>query len=68
MKYTDEMRKKRMCHSEHQFGTIKWHNLSHYVLCHGKEKITAELGLCFLAYNMRRAINMVGVQRLIAAM
>lgn len=68
MKHTDEMTTKRMSLSEHPFGTVKWYNFGHYVLCRGKEKVTAELGLCFLAYNLRRAINMVGVQKLIAAM
>ena len=40
----------------------------HNLLCKGKTKAAAELGLSFLAYNMTRAINMVGVQALIAAM
>ncbi|HWT76410.1 MAG TPA: IS1182 family transposase [Mobilitalea sp.] len=60
--------KERMCLSEHPFGTVKWYHGAHYLLCKGKEKATAELGLSFLAYNMKRAINMVGVKRLIAAM
>lgn len=68
MKHTDGMSTKRMCLSEHPFGTVKWYNFGHYVLCRGKEKVTAELGLCFLAYNLRRAINMIGIQKLIAAM
>lgn len=68
MKHTDEMTTKRMCLSEHPFGTIKWYNYGHYVLCRGKEMVTAELGLSFLAYNIRRAINMVGIKQIIAAM
>jgi hypothetical protein len=36
-------------------------------MCKGKEKATAELGLSFLAYNLKRAINMVGVRVIIAA-
>lgn len=68
MKHKDEMATQRMSLSEHPFGTVKWYNFGHYVLCRGIEKVTAELGLCFLAYNLRRAINMVGVQKLIAAM
>lgn len=35
---------------------------------HGKEKATAELGLSFLAYNLKRALNMIGANKLIAAM
>jgi len=60
--------KERMCLSEHPFGTVKWYHGAHYLLCKGKEKATAELGLSFLAYNLRRAINMVGVRKLIEAM
>lgn len=59
--------KERMCLSEHPFGTIKWHHGAYYLLCKGKEKATAELGLSFLAYNLKRAINLVGVKELLAA-
>ena len=58
----------RMCLSEHPFGTVKWYDGAHYLLCKGKEKATAELGLSFLAYNLKRAINLVGTRRLIAVM
>ena len=57
-----------MCLSEHPFGTVKWYHVAHYLLCIGKEKATAELGLSFLTYNMIRAINMVGTKKLIEAM
>lgn len=57
----------RMCLSEHPFGTVKWHDGAHYLLCKGKEKATAELGLSFLAYNLKRAVNMVGTEALLAA-
>ena len=57
----------RMCTSEHLFGTVKWYHGAHYVLCRGKEKVTGELGLSLLAYNLRRAITLVGVPKLIAA-
>jgi hypothetical protein len=60
--------KERMCLSEHPFGTVKWYHGAHYLLCKGKEKATAELGLSFLAYNLKRAINMIGIEKLIAAM
>ena len=58
----------RMCLSEHPFGTVKWYDGAHYLLCKGKEKAAAELGLSFLAYNLKRAINMVGTKALVAAM
>jgi transposase len=57
----------RMCLSEHPFGTVKWYDGAHYLLCKGKEKASAELGLSFLAYNMKRAVNMVGTRALIEA-
>ena len=68
IKEDKEKLKKRMCLSEHPFGTVKWYDGAHYLLCRGKEKAAAELGLSFLAYNLKRAINIVGVDKLIAAM
>ena len=63
-----EKLKQRMCLSEHPFGTVKWYRGAHYLLCKGKSKAAAELGLSFLAYNLTRAIHLVGVQALIGAM
>ena len=57
--------KERLCISEHPFGTVKWHHGAHYVLCKGIKKTTAELGLSFLAYNLRRAINMIGTKAIL---
>ena len=68
IKRDKEKLKERMCLSEHPFGTVKWHHGAHYLLCKGKEKATAELGFSFLAYNIVRAINMVGTKRLIEVM
>ena len=62
-----EKLRQRMCHSEHPFGTVKWYHGAHYFLCRGKEKVTAEMGLSFLAYNIRRAISLVGVPAVIQA-
>lgn len=58
--------KTRMCTVEHPFGTIKWYDGAHYLLCKGKEKVTAEIGLSYLAYNLKRALNMIGIEALIA--
>jgi len=66
--HTKEMTAQRMCLSEHPFGTIKWYNLSHYLLCRRKEKVTAEIGLSLLAYNIRRAIYMKSVAELVEVM
>ena len=60
--------KLRLQLSEHPFGTVEWYNGAHYLLCKGMERARGELGLSFLCYNLRRAINMVGAQRLITAM
>ena len=60
--------KARMCLSEHPFGTLKWHHDARYVLCKGKKKASGELGLSFLVYNLKRAINLVGTKALIEAM
>lgn len=46
---------------EHPYGTVKrWHGAS-YLLTKGTLKATAETGLSFLAYNFRRAVNLLGV-------
>jgi len=63
-----EKQKLRMCLSEHPFGTVKWYHGAHYLLCKGKEKASAELGLSFLVYNLKRAINMIGMNKLMAAL
>ena len=52
---------------EHPFGTIKWYDGAHYFLCRGKEKVSAEIALSFLTYNLRRAIKLKGAGALIAA-
>jgi transposase len=65
IKEDKEKLKQRMCLSEHPFGTVKWYHGAHYLLCRGKEKVSGELGLSFLAYNLKRAINMLGVPVLI---
>jgi len=68
MKSNPVIMKERMCLSEHPFGTVKRYHGAYYFLCRGKEKATAEIGLSFLVYNMKRAMNMVGIQKLIAVM
>ena len=52
--------------AEHPFGTVKWYDGAHYFLCLGKEKVSAEIALSFLAYNLRRAINLLGAGALVA--
>ena len=53
---------------EHCFGTIKRSFGYDYFLCRGKEKVTTEINLTVLAYNLKRICNLLGVQNLIAAL
>jgi transposase len=57
----------RMCTVEHPFGSVKRWNDAGYFLCRGKRKVSAEVGLSFLAYNIKRAMNMVGMTQLMEA-
>ena len=66
--YDKQKLHQRMCLPEHPFGTVKWHHGAHYLLCKGKEKANAELGLSFLVYNMKRVISMIGIEALVSAM
>jgi hypothetical protein len=52
--------KLRMQVNEHPFGTIKHHDNAGYFLCRGKEMVSAEIALCYLSYNIRRAISLAG--------
>lgn len=60
--------KQRKCLSEHPFGTLKRTLGHYYFLLKGMLKADGEMALFCLSYNIRRAINMVGVPRLIAQM
>jgi hypothetical protein len=52
---------------EHPFGTIKqWMNQSAFLM-RGLDKVRAEFSLTALVYNLRRALNILGVARLMAA-
>jgi transposase/IS5 family transposase len=49
---------------EHPFGSIKqWMNQGAFLM-RGLDKVRAEFSLTALAYNLRRAINILGVERL----
>ncbi len=53
---------------EHCFGTIKRSFGYDYFLCRGKQNVTTEINLTVLAYNLKRACNLLGVTNLIAAL
>lgn len=68
LKPNKEKLKKRKCVVEHPFGTIKRWCDGSYILMKSKIKANADLSLSFLAYNMKRAIKIIGVERLIEEM
>jgi hypothetical protein len=51
---------------EHPFGTIKRAFNQGYLLLKGLRKVKGDVGFTMLAYNMRRAINILGVGTLVA--
>ena len=58
----------RKCLSEHPFGTMKRTLGQYYFLLKGFAKVSAEMGLFCLSYNLRRAISLRGVPALVAAL
>jgi len=57
---------KRQIMAEHPFGTIKRSWGFNYFLTRGIESTRAETHLAFLAYNLRRVINILGVKEMIS--
>ena len=57
--------KRRQAIVEHPYGTIKRSWGYYYTLLKGKEKVSAEYSLVFLAYNLRRAMSILGVKDLL---
>jgi transposase len=62
-----ELMKQRKQIVEHPFGSIKFWNDQRHFLMRGLEKVKAEFSLSALAYNIKRAINLVGVPTLMQA-
>jgi len=52
---------------EHPFGTMKRAFNQGYLLLKGLRKVNGEVGFTMLAYNMRRAINILGTRRLVSS-
>jgi len=67
VKENRQLMKHRQQLSEHPFGTIKRSMMSSYFLMKGIKKVATEMSLTVLAYNMKRVINIIGVEKLIAA-
>ncbi len=65
--HPEKMRQRRET-VEHPFGTIKaWMGATHFQMKTLK-KVATEMALHVLAYNLKRAINIIGIAPLIAAM
>ena len=68
MKRHPEILKKRKALVEHPFGTIKhWQNQGYFLL-RGFEKVSGEMSLIALAYNMRRVLHIFGPSKLSRAL
>ncbi|SET79979.1 Transposase DDE domain-containing protein, partial [Natronincola peptidivorans] len=57
--------KQRQMIVEHPFGTIKRGLGMTYFLTKGMQSVKAEISFAFLAYNIKRAINILGVKEII---
>ena len=74
----DDMKKRLKLHPEvmderknvveHTFGTLKRAFGAPYLLLRGLRKVSGEVGLLLLSYNLRRALNILGVEALIGAL
>lgn len=60
-----ELYKKRQTICEHPFGTIKRQWGYNYTLLRGIKKVEGEMGIIFTVYNLKRAINILGTEKLI---
>lgn len=58
----------RMCLSEHPFGTIKRAMGFTYFLLKGMRKVTGEFALMCLGYNIKRAKNLIGFDKMMELM
>jgi len=74
----DDLRKRMRLHPEvmgerkkvveHAFGTLKRAFGAPYLLLRGLRKVSGEVGLLLFSYNLRRALNILGVEALIQAL
>lgn len=63
-----EKMSRRMCLSEHPFGTIKRAMGATYFLLRGIRKVAGEFALFCLGYNLERAKNLLGFQKMMELM
>jgi hypothetical protein len=60
--------KQRKSIVEHPFGTLKHSMNQGYFLMRGLANVRGEMSLTVLAYNIKRVINILGVQRMVRAL
>ena len=60
-----QLLKKRKCLSEHPFGIVKRCLGADYLLMKRFSGVIAEMSFAFLAFNLKRAINIIGAKELI---
>lgn len=68
MKQEPEIGKQRKQLVEHPFGTIKRSFDQEFFLLKGLEKVKTEISLSILSYNMKRVMNIIGINRLMQYM
>lgn len=49
---------------EHPYGTIKRAMDAGYYLCRGMESVVGETSLILFAYNFKRVLNILGIEKL----
>ena len=57
---------KRQLIVEHPFGTLKRGLGFYYFLTRGLKSVSTEMSLGFIAYNLKRVINILGVDRMLS--
>jgi transposase len=60
--------KRRQAIVEHPFGTIKRSLGYTYTLLKGKQKVNGELNLIMLCYNIKRSINIIGIENILKSL
>jgi transposase len=63
-----ELLKQRKTLAEHPFGTIKRGMNQGFFLLKGIRKVTTEIGLTVLSYNLKRVLNIMGVEQMISSL
>ena len=65
IKENENYYKQRQAIVEHPYGTIKRQWGFNYIMTKkGKERANADVGFMFIAYNLRRIINIIGFEAL----